>query len=203
MAFIAGLEKRGIDVSQLDTLEVYGGTGLFHTVRYASHVRNLTVWEISEKREEELKRNLPDAKIKITDSYEEVKATEDTFDLVVVDNPMSTRGFPGQEGRCEHFDLFPDVFRLGRNDFILVINVIPRHGNRRRYPYIFNPEHLRRRSEFYHTDHPENVSIKDMVEIYVDMARLFDYKLEWWFRKKRSFVYYLVLKLVRECLTEC
>ena len=199
MSFIDDLKKHGVDPSKLDALATYGGRGNLHTKKYVRYVRSLDVWEINPEHKSSLHKNLPAANIKITDSYEEIKSTSKTYDLVVIDNPMSTRGFPGQVGKCEHFDLFPDVFRVGRDNLILVMNVIPRKI-RARWRYIFNHQHLDRRAEFYNTLTPENVRISDMVETYSNMAEEFGYRLTWWSARPRAhgaMVYYMILDFRR------
>ena len=66
------LEKRKVRLKDLHALEVFGYDGTWHTTSYAFLVSTLEVWEIEQKHLEALQRNLPMAKVKITDSYEEI-----------------------------------------------------------------------------------------------------------------------------------
>jgi hypothetical protein len=50
---------------------------------------SLEIWEIDPARAEMPRRNLPQAKISITDSYRRVKNASKRYGLVVVHNPMS------------------------------------------------------------------------------------------------------------------
>jgi len=188
------LTRQGFDLRSARTLELFGGSGRFHTVDYARCVGSLEVWEIDERHAAELRKRLPHARIRIVDTYIEIGRTPDTFDLVVVDNPMSTWG-----GRCEHFDLFPSLFSLLASRAVVVLNVIPRltDAARTRYPYLFNNEHLARRTTFYRTEHPEDVRVEEMVRSYERYALRAGFRLEWHLLVRRHFVYYLALSLAR------
>ncbi len=191
-AVVRELIHRGVAMDELDALEVFAGTGSFHTMSYASKVRSLTAWEIDPTCEPALKKNLPVALVKITDSFVEVKRTSSTFNLIVVDNPMSTFG-----EYCEHFDLFPDIYRLARRPAILMIDVIPEvpPSGRKRYPYLFSERHLTRRRDFYQSEHPEKISLGEMALTYSNRARANGYNVCWHFFIKRTFVYYLIMQI--------
>ena len=111
--------RRGASVEQFRALEVFGCTGERLTKHYAPLVRSVEVWEIDPSLEPALRRNLPTATVRITDSFAEIKRTLSRFDLVVVDNPVGCFG----DGRCEHFDPFPDVARVLSDDSMLVLLV--------------------------------------------------------------------------------
>jgi len=72
---LRALEKRGVDLQAARAVEVFGGTGIFHTLDYASRVARLEVWEIDPKHDATLKSNLPQAVVRITDAYAQVKET--------------------------------------------------------------------------------------------------------------------------------
>jgi predicted nuclease with RNAse H fold len=188
------LRRRGIRLETMNALEIYGHTGAFHTKHYAPYVRTLEVWEIDPACEAPLKQNLPNAKVKIVDSYEEIKSTSNKYHLIMIDNPMSTFN-----ERCEHFDLFPDIFRVMKGVSILVLNIIPEIDDtaRQKYPYLFNHVQLERRKMFYQTVHPENVPIDDMVKIYKKYIEENCFNMEWHFCQRRNFVWYLVIKVRR------
>jgi hypothetical protein len=143
--------------------------------------------------------NFPGAGIKIVDSFEEVKATPNRYDLVIVDNWVGSVF----DGHCEHFELFPDIYRVITDDGILVINVVPRldEDMQRRYPTVFKPstvaEHLERRRDFYGTDHPEAVSPEQMLAVYRKRAAENGFDIEWSVLQPRIYHSYLALKLRR------
>jgi len=186
------LRRRDIKLKDLDVLEVFGGSGEFHTRIYAPKVATLEVWEVDPNHEMILKKHFPNAEVKITDSFKEITTTQRTYDLVVIDNPMSTYG-----QYCEHFDLFPNVFRVARRTAILVLNVIPEidAAALKKYPYLFNAEQLARRKTFYSTDTPEKILLRKMLETYKQMAEESGFIFQWCFFQRRSFVYYLVLRI--------
>lgn len=48
---------------------------------------------------------------------------------------------------------------------------------------------------FYKTAYPENTSLEDLLIVYKELVVANGFHVEWHFFKKRSFVYYLVLKI--------
>jgi hypothetical protein len=191
---LRAIKRRGIDPEQLDALEIFGFTGEYHTRSYFKKVSSLEVWEIEPEYETLLKQNLPGALIKITDSFAEIKNCTKRFSMIVVDNPMSTFG-----QYCEHFDLFPDIFRIAAAPAVIILNIIPsvREKDLKKWPYLFNKAQLEKRSSFYRTDNPEKIPIKLMAEIYDDLCRSNGLNMDWYMVQKRSSVYYFVFKISR------
>jgi hypothetical protein len=187
------LRQREVRLDELRALEIFGHTGEFHTLDYASLVASVEVWEIDVDCEPSLRRNLPEAEVKITDSYAELQRTDRRYDLVVVDNPLGLWG----GGHREHFDLFPDLFRVCADPAILVVNVIPnlRPRERRRWDYVFNEEHLAARRDFYGTDQPQDVSLDAMEARYRELCADNGRDVDWVFFVRRHSVYYLTVRL--------
>ena len=174
------LKSRSVDLGVLYALEMFGGTGELHTIDYASQVAGLEVWEIDPALGPKLHKNLPNATVKIVDSYMEVGLTENKFDLVVADPPFSMFN-----EYCEHFDLFPSIFRILNTSAILIINVRPRIIEITRY----SDEHFKRRQSFYQTEDPWTISLEHMLETYGSLARQNCFEIKWWFTKDRVFMY--------------
>lgn len=194
----AELERRGVSLRGRRTLEVFGYDGNLHTKDYAPNVGSLEIWELDPRHEAALRKSFPQATVKIVDSYAEIKRTDHRFDLIVVDNFEHVYG-----PYCEHFDLFPDVFRVSGDDAVLIVNVIPRldESVRIKWPYLFEDHdmaaHLARRRAFYGTATPTNIAPREMLEVYTRLARSSGFEVEWHFLRQRHFVSYLVLKLKR------
>lgn len=187
---VLGLEKRGVDLSGLDVLEVFGGDGSLHVGDYASKVRSLEAWEINSSLVERFKANFPWASVLRIDSYQFARCLDQDFGMVVVDNsPTAIRG------HHEHFDLFPHVFDLIGERGVLVLNVIPSVSRKdmEACPGLFCPEQLQARARFYATDHPENVSLPQLVEAYRRKSLEAGRSVAWNFVQRRTYVYYLVL----------
>ncbi len=186
------LAKKGVRLDELVGLEVFGGTGTLDTLDYATKIAALDIWEIDPALEKVLKRNLPTAYVVITDSYEEVARTSKKYNLIVVDNPMSTYG-----KWCEHFDLFPAVFRVAKDTAVLIVAVTPAIDQKVResYPYMFNERQLKSRRAFYKTNTPERVSFEHMAAIYEEHARNSGFKIDWYFAQKRTHMFYLVMSI--------
>lgn len=188
------LKSRGVELKSLNGLEIFGHTGEYHTRDYFSLIASLEVWELNECCEKSLRKNLPGAKIKITDSFKAIKATLDKYNLIVADNPISTFDI-----YCEHFDLFPDIFKVAQDETILILNVIPEISEKilKDYPYLFNKTQLERRAHFYSVNNPEKISFDMLAAQYEKLGEMHGFKREWFFFIKRNFVYYHVLKLKR------
>src|SRR6185312_590191 len=121
---------RGCSLTAMDALEVFGRDGRWHTKQYAHLVKSLEVWELQEKYLPQLQENLPGARFRIVDSYKEIQKTKKKFGLVVVDNSMGIFVDDPYDGEpptryCEHFDLFPDIFRVLTDRAVVIVNVIP------------------------------------------------------------------------------
>jgi hypothetical protein len=173
---IAELRKRDIKISQLRALEVFGGSGDGHLVDYAGLVKSLEIWEINPSLERTLEQRFPRAVVKITNTFEEVRRTNSIYDFIVIDNPMSTYGC-----YCEHFDLFPSVFRIAADSCVMLVDIIPEASEsaRKMYPYLMNEEQVRRRREFYGAEHPEKISIPELLKTYRRLASDSGFTLDW------------------------
>jgi hypothetical protein len=177
-----GIESRGVSLHKLTALELFGHTGKMHTVDYAPFVKSLEVWEIDPDCELALHENLPDARIRIVDSCKQLLVSEGTFDLIVVDS--WTRMFGGH---IEHFELFPDIFRVMNEFTILILNIMPEI-----YTNTFlEKDHYQRRRTFYHVDNPSLVPPKSMIKSYKALSQQNGYDIAWWFVKDRYFMHSL------------
>ena len=202
-AICRDIERQGFPLATACALEVFGGDGSLHTRYYASRVRSLEVWEHDPRQADALHRNLPNAKIKIVDSYAEIDRTAERFDFVWVDNPEMMHG-----PYCEHFDLLPRVFRILADQAVIVFVVIPRLDApmERRYPYLWDPRfnditvHLARRARFYGTNTPEHVPLPRMLSVYMRLAQEQGYEILWTMTRHISFFGYLALGM-RRCET--
>src|SRR5262245_12178355 len=96
------LRRRGVDTASLHALEVFAATGRMHTVDYADRVATVEAWEVNSACEDELRRNLPRATIKIVDTFQHASVTGTIYDFIVVDNPTSTFGPSDGMQYCEH-----------------------------------------------------------------------------------------------------
>ena len=190
---ISKLKAKGVKINDIDALEVFGGNGKGIEIYYADIVRNLDVWEINENFKAELQKNLPKADIKIVDSFEEVKRTSKTYDMIVMDNPMQKIG-----NHCEHFDMFIDIFRVTKDECILILDIIPNiESATSEYEFLKLPDQILCRKLFYRTATPLNIPIEEIIDAYKDIIFRNNYILEWYFVEERSkeFIKFLVLKI--------
>lgn len=188
------IRRRGVDLRTVDALECFAFTGAMHTLDYSRSVKSLELWEITPVHEAALRRNFPRAKVRMTDTYQEAARCDRRFDLIVVDNS------PVHGEHYEHFDLFPDIFRLMAASCTVVLDVIPTvHGSvRNKYPEMLRPDTLASRVQFYGVDAPEKITEEAMVSAYAKRAQRHGYRIDWhFFRKRNPILTYLVLHLVR------
>ena len=173
-------------------LEAFAFTGELQTRAYKKYPKYLEAWEISANWENDLKRNLPNATIKITNTFEEILRCDKKFNFINVDTHQGLFG-----DYCENFEIFPLLFNVMQNECIVNLNVIPNasEGWKRKYPDLFNEKHLAKRKKFYQTEHPENVSIQEMLVIYGEIAAKYDYSIIWSYHQQRTLTYYLVIHL--------
>ena len=189
------LSARGIALDHMAALEPFGREGRWHTMDYADRVASLTVWELDPAMEPGLRRNLPNAARKITDAYAEIRQTDGTFDLIVVDAPTMPHG-----DFCEHFDFVPLVFRVARDPFVLIVNVVTRPNKKitQMIPGFFGEHHLAARRSFYECRDPEHLDVDELAKAYRRCVEAQGWELEWWFMRGRDRVCdYFVMKLRR------
>jgi hypothetical protein len=186
------IRRRGVPTEMMSAVEVFAGTGFRHTIDYMKVVGTLEVWEMNSSYEGDLRRHLPGATIRITDSFEELARTTSRFGIIVVDNTITTFG----RGYVEHFDLFPGVFRVASDPCVLVLNVCPGVPDELRR----DAHRMSKRAEFYRTDRPQDVPIDRMVEAYERLMKVNGFRLDWYFARKRAYregIHYLVMRMTR------
>lgn len=187
---LSKLNSVGIDLGKLKVLEMFGFDGSMHTKDYGDKVGSLDIWEIDTQYESALTAKFPQANVKICDSFQEVKATSCKYDMIIIDNPM---GIYCDDKYCEHFELFPDIFKITNDICILLLNVIPNITEEwhNKYRHAFTPEHWQRRSQFYQCANSENISIEYMAYIYSIWMRQAGFDIRYLLFEQRSCVYYL------------
>lgn len=191
------LQRRGVRLQDLVALEAFGGDGSLHTKDYASQISSLDVWEINPRAEAALRKNLPMAGVKITDTYQELQRTTKKYNLIVLDAPESL----GEGGsQREHFDIMDSALRLAMDDTVMILNVQPGYAGPRKRSLPLDALHLQKRREFYRTDRPEAITPAQVDETYRRVVAQHGFDLDWWFMRRRTLdgrLYYLALKLTR------
>lgn len=187
--------NREFPLKGCSALEAFAYTGAWQTRAFKKYPAYLEAWEIDPACLPELKKNLPGATVKITDSFEEVQRCEKKFDLINVDTHQGLFG-----KYCENFEFYPLLFRVAGCKCMVNLNVIPSASEawRKKYPDLFSAEHLRRRALFYRTSDPENVSLAQMLKVYGEIAELNGYRISWHNYRQRTLTWYLSLLLVKK-----
>jgi hypothetical protein len=158
---VVRLRRQGVDLGRLRALEFFAREGDWQAVSYAPEVASLDAWEINPQCEPGLRRNLPQATIRIGDSYALARLPEyaGRFDLVVMDNPQVTFGPRGEH--CEHFDALDLVPVLLAPRGIVVFNV-----NHSPYGYDRQPEWQRRRQAYYGVEQTAHLELDFLESFY-------------------------------------
>lgn len=195
------LRRRGISPADMDALEAFGADGSRQTVDYFREVRSLEVWELDPKYLPALQQNLPGAKIKITDSFEEIKTTSNTYDFVVLDEPGQL--FIHRDIEKPFPMILDHVFRVLRSQAVIVVNLFPdlslQKPDASADPAY--PRYLERRKQFYGVENPEFISVQEMVPAYKRSAEENGFTLAdhaFFRRTVRTGVYYLMLLVRRK-----
>lgn len=177
----------------MHALEMFAAGGDRHTVDYQKFVCTLEAWELNPAYEDALRKNLPGARIRITDSFAELRKTSSRFDLIVIDNPMGLYG-PAPH-YCDHYEVFtPSLFRIARETAVIVLNVAPFFKKISKTEEA--GEYLSRRGAFYGTDHPEAIPLETMMTTYRQITAAAGFNVQWHCsarRTLRSNHYYLAL----------
>ena len=192
---LAELKLRGTNLKNLECLSLFGGSGMNTEVDIYKKVKSLDIWEFDHSHENNLKKNFPKAQIRICDTFNELKYCKRKYSLIISDNFASIEG-----GCCEHFDCFPYIFRVVKDDCILLLNVILEIPENHQWynginDYVFFPEHLARRKAFYKTNNPTKLSKGDAIKAYEFYINESGFELEYYFFEKRHDVHCLVMKI--------
>lgn len=179
-----------------NTLEVFGYKGEYHTLDYIEYVKQLDIWEIAQDCEVHLKNNLPKANVKITNSYEEIKIANKTFDTIIIDNHQGIFG----DDKCEHFEIIEDCFKKLGNKSVLIINIIPNIlASKYNPPKEVGAKHIEKRKLFY--SHPTGTIItkSHFEDFYMKMVKDNGFDTKHIFLVKRNYLMsYLVLCLEKK-----
>jgi 16S rRNA G966 N2-methylase RsmD len=165
------LKRRGVNLSSLNALEMFSGSGRLYTVDYAPYVKSLEAWEIDPRLAPILIENLPAATVRTVDSFVELRLTKSRYDLIFIDPPYEMF-----DEHCEHFDLFPGVFGLLNPCAILVLaNVRLKIVMHERY----SDKHLERRRAFYGVEDPKSISLEQMLKAYKALSFKNGFEIKW------------------------
>ena len=187
------LKSKGIDLSKMKALEMFARKGNWQTKSYVKEIKTLDAWEIDPKFKKGLVKNLPNAKIKITDSIKEInkKANFSKYDFVVVDNPQYCYG--PKLKYCEHFSVIPKIAKLLNKKGVIIFNI-----NRQPFGFDKLPFWKKKRAEFYRVKDTSRMSVKWLLDFYKNMFIKFGYKVKFGFnvvrgtKDKGNYLHYLV-----------
>ena len=171
------IKSRGVPLENMRALEMFGGYGNQITKDYAPYFKELEVWEIDPDCEASLRKNFPNAKIRIGDSYKLLKESDAKVDFVIADTALS-------DNPNEHFRLFPDIFRVLNDTALIILNTVPEiHGE------VLSKEQSANRKTFYKTENALNIPMEKMIEKYTELCKENGFKIKWWFTNDRYFMY--------------
>jgi hypothetical protein len=161
-------------------------------MNYAHLVNELHVWELNASCESSLRKNLPNARIRITDSFREIESVKDRFDLIVIDNHQGLYGI-----YCEHFEMLPKALSVLDQHSVIILNIIPDMNELIKMYGQVDKKHLERRKEWYGAEKMklEVPFIKEFYSNYF-ISKGFRVK-ELFIQKRNRVVSYLVAVLER------
>jgi hypothetical protein len=188
------LKKKNV-INETITLEAFANTGEHQAPAYYKYAKYFEAWEISPEHEKDLRINLPNAVIKITDTFEEVKKCDKKFNFIIMDAHMGIFGDKNQY--CEHFEILPQIFRLCMDECTLLFNVMPycEEEWKEKYSTVFREDHLKRRQAFYNCKDPNNVPYEEMTTFYTALCKQHGFQVEWVFYHQRHLLHYCALRI--------
>jgi len=166
------IEDKGLDLSSMNTIEMFSRDGDIHTVNIAKRVKSLEAWEIDPQWKEVLHKNLPNCKIVIGDSIDYVTNSENPskYDLILVDNPLNTYHketgtMATHDFHCEHFDFIGKIGNIIDKKAIVIFNV-----STKPYHYYKWPFWKQQRELFYGKDvDTGNLNIDFVLDFYTKL----------------------------------
>lgn len=178
------LERHGVRTGSLRALDMFAGDGMMQTRAYAGRIASLQAWELDPILAAALKKNIPTAGVKITNSMEEMKRPQHqgSFDLVVIDN--HTMCYGPQEKYCEHFDVLPDALSLlNPKEGIVVFNV-----NREPPGIVATKTHQERKALFYNIAQTEkrHLDLGFLQDFYTALFEKKGYRTRFFFSVSRG-----------------
>ena len=185
---IEKIEKNEVNFKDLNAIELFGRDGSWHTIKFAEKVKSIEVWEIDSKWEKELKRNLPQAVIKIKDSISSLKFENNfkKFDLILIDNPMNTYSMGKQNENepiyCEHFEIIENIYKIANDDVLIIFNV-----NRKPFDYEKYPIWEKKRQQFYGVSNTSDMKIEFLIDFYKNLFYKLGFKTIFWINVVRVF----------------
>lgn len=150
------LRAEGVNLRDFSALDFFAREGDWQTIAYAREVGSIEAWEVNPEFLPGLQRNLPDATVRIVDSYDFGKDSKDRFDFVVLDNPQGVFG-PGDQ-YCEHFEALAVALRLLNPGAFLIFNM-----NYAPFNFDAHPDWQERRAAFYGRVDTSSLSIEDFL----------------------------------------
>jgi hypothetical protein len=183
--------KNEINLYEVTALEFFAREGDWQTQDYAEFVKELHAWEIDPQFENNLRRNVPKAKVRIGDSYQMAKEKEfnSIFDMIILDNPQNVFG-----QYCEHFEALPlikDLFK-SKDKLTLIFNI-----NKKPFNYESQAAWQLRRNEYYEVSDSSNFDLDFLDSFYRKKIESLGLKVIKTFNEARdaNYLYYKVFIL--------
>ena len=147
------------NLSECKTLDIFAREGDWQSYELISKVKSIEAWDIEPEFIENLKKNLPNAKVHCRDSIQFINTTDyDKFDLLVIDNGLNCYGENNKY--CEHFDFIHNVGNVLKDKCFVIFNVVLKPFN-----YGKSPQWALRRNKFYNVEDASKLS-RSFIEVF-------------------------------------
>tara|TARA_B110000014_G_scaffold263183_1_gene259114 strand:- start:2292 stop:3017 length:726 start_codon:yes stop_codon:yes gene_type:complete len=171
------IESHNIKLNSLNGIEIFGGTGTTD-ILLGKKLKSFEIWEIDENCESKLKDMFPNSKIKICDSIKILKENNNlsTYDLILLDNPMSVFGSNNEPYKyCEHFDTLENISKLIDKSAIVIflVNKKPFYHKKLLRKNTLWKE---RRKSFYGNLNINNLSNNFLINFYIEFFKKYHLK---------------------------
>ena len=193
------LESKGLDLSNMKALEIFARDGSWQTLAYSEKVKSLEAWEIDHIFKNDLKKNLPKAKIRILDSIKEIgnRKNFSEYNFIVVDNGQGCYG--NKKQYCEHFDVIPQIAKLLNRGGIIIFNI-----NKEPFNFDNFPKWQARRNKYYNKNNTGRLALKWLLNFYKKLflksghITMFSFNVSRKDFKHNDYLHYLVYYLKKK-----
>jgi hypothetical protein len=169
---IERLKYIGVPLSTYNAVDIFAREGDWQTAAYAPFIGSVEAWEIDPSFITALQNNLPYARVRCVDSYEEMKKTEHAhkYQFVVIDNPQNCFGVNREH--CEHFDVFPVVFNMFSDHGYCIFNL-----NRQPFGFEKFPDWQQKRIGFYGREDVSYIPLPFFEDFYIKLFTQHGFKV--------------------------
>ena len=182
--------SEGESLGSYRALEFFAREGDWQTKSYAHLVGELDAWELDPQYEKALRTNLPQAHVRIGDSFKFAHESQyqQHINWLVIDNPQMIYG-----NYCEHFEALELAPKLMASTGVVIFNV-----NKKPFDYDSHPDWKLRRRAYYGCV-ASKLETSFLFDFYGDLIEKLGFNVRYLYEEPRNSEYlsYIVVGVTR------